>query len=260
MKDICADLTAETEALIAVISDIDEDTWNAPTPAEGWSTKDTIVHLTESDIIATLAVADPDDFETHKAAMQSGKAAAMGDALGTAGQVRTGAETLIWFRESRQAMLDALSPLDPKTRIPWFGPSMSALSFTTARLMETWSHGQDIADTVGATIPATDRLRHVAHIGVGTRPWSYMNRGEPVPEGSVRVELTAPSGELWTWNEDVSSDVVRGSAEDFCMVATQRRNLADTDLDVSGPLAEGWMAIAQAFAGPATDTRAPHRS
>ena len=32
---------------------------------------------------------------------------------------------------------------------PWYGPSMSARSFVTARLMETWAHGMDVADALG---------------------------------------------------------------------------------------------------------------
>jgi uncharacterized protein (TIGR03084 family) len=92
----------------------------------------------------------------------------------------------------------ALRPLDPKDRIPWFGPPMSARSFATARLMETWSHGWDVAEALGRPDPPTDRLRHVAHLGVVTRGWSYAVRGRPAPEGPVRVELEAPSGAEWT--------------------------------------------------------------
>ncbi len=118
--------------------------------------------------------------------------------------------------------------------------------------METWSHGQDVADALGAEWPATDRLRHVAHIGVSTRGWSYVNRGEAVPEGDVRVELTAPSGAVWTWGSEDAENRVSGAALDFCLVATQRRHLDDVSLETTGDLARGWMEIAQAFAGPPT--------
>lgn len=140
----------------------------------------------------------------------------------------------------------------PKERIPWFGPDMSTRSFATARLMETWSHGQDVADAVGAPWLPTDRLRHVAHIGVTTRGWSYFVRGETPPEGDVRIELTAPSGESWTWGPDEAADRVTGPALDFCLVVTQRRHQTDTALRTEGELAAGWIAIAQAFAGEPT--------
>jgi uncharacterized protein (TIGR03084 family) len=129
---------------------------------------------------------------------------------------------------------------------------MSTLSFATARLMETWSHGQDVAETLGVSLPATDRLRHVAHIGVTTRGWSYMNRGQDFPGGDVRVELTAPSGQVWTWGPEGADNKVSGSALDFCLVVTQRRHRDSTGLVTEGPLAEEWMGIAQAFAGPPT--------
>jgi uncharacterized protein (TIGR03084 family) len=151
-------------------------------------------------------------------------------------------------------MLAVFAPLGAKDRIPWFGPSMSALSFATARLMETWSHGQDIATALGVTIAPTDRLRHVAHIGVTTRGWSYANRGRTAPEVPVRVELDAPSGAVWTWGPDDAVDRVSGSALDFCLVVTQRLPVESTALRAEGPAATEWMSIAQAFAGPPTLT------
>ncbi|MCL4133719.1 UNVERIFIED_CONTAM: hypothetical protein GTU68_012994 [Idotea baltica] len=149
-------------------------------------------------------------------------------------------------------MVDAFLSRGPKERIPWFGPDMSTLSFATARLMETWSHGQDIADTVTAAWEPTDRLRHVAHIGVSTRGWSYVNRGMEPPEGPVRVELTSPSGEVWTWGPEDAADRLTGQAEEFCLVVTQRRRGDETSLVAEGALATEWLGLAQAFAGPPT--------
>jgi uncharacterized protein (TIGR03084 family) len=134
---------------------------------------------------------------------------------------------------------------------------MSARSFATARIMETWAHGQDVLDALGRTRRPTDRLRHVAHLGVSTRGWSYAIRGRPIPEVDVRVELAAPSGGTWSWGEPDSVDRVSGPAEDFCLVVTQRRHVDDTTLQVEGATATEWMAIAQAFAGPPMDGRRP---
>ena len=134
-----------------------------------------------------------------------------------------GAELLERWRAGRATLLDELRRTDPKARVPWYGPPMSAVSFTTARLMETWAHGQDVVDALGASRAASDRLRHVAHIGVRARPFSYVTNGREVPDGDVRVELRAPSGEVWTWNES-ATDCVTGEALDFCLVVTQRRH------------------------------------
>jgi uncharacterized protein (TIGR03084 family) len=133
---------------------------------------------------------------------------------------------------------------------------MGAKSFLTARLMEVWAHGQDVCDTVGAEREATDRLRHIAQLGVITRGWSYIVRGEQAPDTPVRVALTAPSGNEWTWGDPDATDSVTGAAEEFCLVVTQRRHIDDTGLVVSGDVARDWMNKAQAFAGgPTTKER-----
>lgn len=248
MEDICRDLDQEQQSLDAVVADLTEDQWLKATPAEGWDVKDTIIHLVQADMAAHLAVTDPEGFQQAKHNMLSGGFDAV---FGSRGD-KTGHEVLEWWRRERALMLAAFAARGPKDRIPWFGPDMSTLSFATARLMETWSHGQDVAETVGATIPPTDRLRHVAHIGVSTRGWSYLNRGRDFPGGEVRVELTSPSGQVWTWGPEDAADRVSGSALDFCLVVTQRRHRADTTLVTDGALAEEWMSIAQAFAGPPT--------
>jgi len=248
MDQICNDLEAEHAALDTVVADIDETMWTTSTPAEGWDVKDTIVHLIQADVAARIAVNDPDEFVNVKAAMMSGGGLAY--FAQTAG--RPGSEILALWRDERTQMLAAFRSRGPKERIPWFGPDMSTLSFATARLMETWSHGQDIADTVGAPWPATDRLKHVCHIGVTTRGWSYIVRGLKIPAGDVRVELTAPSGGLWTWGPEDAANRLTGSAEEFALVATQRRQPSSTSLVTNGELAAEWLSIAQAFAGEPT--------
>jgi len=249
MDQICDDLQAEHAALDAVVADITEETWTTATPAEGWDVKDTIMHLIQADMAASLAVTDPDGFaEAKKALLAAG--GSLGFFATTDG--KSGEEVLALWRTERDKMLAAFRGRGRKERIPWFGPDMSTLSFATARLMETWSHGQDVADTVGADWPSTDRLKHVCHIGVTTRGWSYIVRGREVPAGDVRVELTAPSGDTWTWGPEDATDRITGSAEEFALVATQRRQPSSTSLITEGDLATEWLSIAQAFAGEPT--------
>jgi uncharacterized protein (TIGR03084 family) len=169
----------------------------------------------------------------------------------------TGPQVLAWWRTARAALIEAYRPLDPATRITWYGPTMSARTFVTARLMEAWAHGQDVVDTLGLSRPATARLHHVAHLGVIARGWSYTTRGLTPPTGDVRVELVGPNGEAWTWGDAEAADRVRGSALDFCLVATRRRHVADTALVAEGPIATEWLPMAQAFAGPPGPGRAP---
>ncbi len=253
MEQICADLAAEHEALDAVVADLEEEPWGSATPAEGWDVKDTIVHLIQADVAARIAVEEPERFEILRdEALANG---GLDAAFGAKGD-RSGHEILIWWRDERSRMVAAFAACQPKDRIPWFGPDMGARSFATARLMETWAHGRDVADTIGAPWPATGRLRHVAHIGVSTRGWSYVNRGQIPPEGPVRVELVGPSGDRWDWGPDGAADRLTGAAEDFCLVVTQRRRPEETGLVAEGPLAVEWLSIAQAFAGPPSETPA----
>ena len=249
MGPICQDLADEHAALDAIVADLTETGWATPTPAAGWDVRDTIVHIVQADEAGYLAVADAAGFERAKEAVMSGGLEAFGSGRG-----RSGAETLAWWRDTRGAMLAAFAPLGGKDRIPWFGPSMSALSFATAWLMVTWAHGQDVATALGVQIEPTDRLRHVAHIGITTRGWSYVNRGRSVPDGPVRVELTAPSGTTWSWGPQDAPDRITGSALEFCLVVTQRLSVEATALQTSGAAAQEWMQLAQAFAGPATLT------
>jgi uncharacterized protein (TIGR03084 family) len=261
LSDIRADLAAEQAALDDVVGALRDEQWALATPSPGWSVADQISHLTYFDGTAAQAITDPDAFaaardELFRIAL-SGEGAAAADEL-TLGAYRamTPAELLAAWRGNRQVLADAAATLGDDDRVIWYGPSMSAKSFLTARLMECWAHGQDVVDTVGATRPATERLRHIAQLGFITRGWSYTNRGEEVPAGTIRLELVAPSGESWTWGPDDADDTVRGSAEDFCLVATQRRHLDDTGL-VTGELGRHWLVRAQAFAGGPTDGPAP---
>jgi uncharacterized protein (TIGR03084 family) len=137
---------------------------------------------------------------------------------------------------------------------------MGAMSFVTARLMETWAHGQDVRDAVGAMPSVSSRLRHVADIGVRARPFSYAVHGMDLPEAPVRVELVAPDGATWDWGPASAADVVAGPALDFCLLVTQRRHRDDLALVVQGPAAEEWVGIAQAFAGDPGPGRAPLRA
>ena len=250
---LCDDLAAEHAALDAVVARLDDGGWATPTPAVGWDVRDSIAHLAFFDDAATLAATDAAAFERD---LLGDGAALIASAVAKARSM-TGSDVLARWRADRSSFLATYRELDPSTRVPWFGPPMSAASKVTARLMETWAHGQDVVDALGADRPATDRLRHVAHIAVGARPFSYAVRGLDPPSAPVRVELIAPSGDTWTWGPADVPDVVRGPALDFCLVLTQRRHVDDTSLVATGDAAAEWIRIGQAFAGPPGPGRRP---
>ncbi len=252
MDELISDLRAETAALEGLLA---SGSWDTATPADGWTVRDQITHLAWFDDAAVRAATAPEDFRAEVQRM-------IADGLDTDLLVEErrsmpGEEVLAWFGSARGRLIDVLAALDPKARVPWYGPDMGVVSFTTARLMETWAHGQDVADGLGARLEPSDRLRHIAQIGVRALPWSFAVHGRPVPEAPVRVELALPGGRPWTVGPEDAADVVRGDALDFCLVVTQRRHPADVDLKVSGPVAGEWMEIAQAFAGPPGAGRRP---
>jgi uncharacterized protein (TIGR03084 family) len=254
MSELITDLRAETTDLERLLG---PGAWDVVTPAENWTVRDQITHLAWFDDAAVRAVTAPEAFRAEvKTMIEDGLDA---DRLVEQRRSMPGDEVAGWFHAARHRMIESLAAVHPKARIPWYGPDMGAVSFTTARLMETWAHGQDVADGLGVHREPSDRLRHVAEIGVRALPWSFTVHGRPVPATPVRVELTLPSGRPWTAGPDDAADVVRGPALDFCLAVTQRRHLTDVRLTVSGPVAAAWMEIAQAFAGPPGTGRRPGR-
>lgn len=244
-----ADLAAETAAFDVVLDGLDDATLGRPSAAEGWTIGDQVAHLAGFDEAAVTAATDPDAFGADlERRLVEGDDPIEG--YRRHGRTLTPAELRHWWRTSRRGLLDALAGLDARARVPWYGPPMSAMSHATARLMETWAHGLDIRDVTGHPPSVSERLRHVAHIGVGARAFAFAAHGLEPPEAPIRVELASPAEETWTWGPGDAVDVVSGPALDFCLLVTQRRHRDDLDLRVEGPAATAWMAIAQAFAGP----------
>ncbi len=258
MAALVADVAAETAVTRGLVAGLSENGWRTPTPAPGWDIADQIGHLAYFDQVAVRAVVDPDEFRAELAAIEA--AGINPDVIAARYRDRSGAQMLAWFDEARADLLATFAAIDPATRLPWFGPAMSAASALTARLMETWAHTQDIADALGVTREPTGRLRHVAHVGVGARAFSYIVNGKPPPAAPVRVTLTAPSGAVWTWGPAHATNRISGPALDFCLLVTQRRHRDDLALTAEGPAATEWMTIAQAFAGPPGPGRPPRRA
>ncbi|MDQ4094849.1 MAG: TIGR03084 family metal-binding protein [Actinomycetota bacterium] len=255
LAKIRADLEREHADLDAIVSSLDEDAWATPTPAEGWDVRDQVGHLAFFDEQATFAIRDPEGFSARLQEIAADVGAFLDDSVAK-GRALPGNEVLGWWRGARREMMLAFEDVDADRRIAWYGPPMKPASFMSARLMETWAHAQDVADALGLERTPTSNLRHVAHIAVLARPFSYTNNGLSVPSEPVYVELRAPDGSNWVWGEEAPNSV-RGDALDFCLVATRRRHLEDTRLEVRGDRAREWMSIAQTYAGPPGSGRQP---
>jgi uncharacterized protein (TIGR03084 family) len=257
LAELLSDLDAESADADRMVADLTAEQWNRETPAPGWTIIHQIGHLAWTDEQALLAATDPEAFaatlaqfaESDEPLGLTDREAAKLAALGPPA-------LLDRWRTTRAALGKALAGRSGD-RLPWFGPPMGVPSMVTARLMETWAHGQDIADALRVERVPTARLKHVAHIGVRARPFAYHAHGLQAPADDVRVELTGPSGERWTWGPEDAEQRVSGPARDFCLLVTQRRHRADLAVVASGAEADRWLDIAQAFAGPPGAGRTP---
>lgn len=243
------DLAAESDALDDLVGPLAPERWAAPTPAAGWTIAHQIGHLLWTDRLSLTSIVDEAGFQgllAEAATNQSGFVDAAADELATTPPARLLAE----WRGTRSELHAALREVPDGRKLLWFGPPMSAASMATARLMETWAHGLDVADALEAPASATARLKAIAHLGVRTRDFAYAVHGQTPPTDQFRVELTAPDGSLWAWGPDDAVQRVSGPALDFCYLVTQRRPRAALHLTAQGADAEHWLGIAQAFAGP----------
>ena len=246
---IIEDLRAESDALDALVAGLPAQRWSAPTPAAGWTIAHAIGHLLWTDRVALTSITDEPAFGRLLTAA-SADPTGLVDAGAEEQARRRPAKLLDDWRATRARLHKELLAVDPGRKLVWFGPPMSAASMATTRLMETWAHGLDVADTLGVRRPATNRMRSIAHLGVRTRDYAFVVNGLAAPVEPFRFELRAPDGSTWSWGPADAAQRVTGSAEDFCYLVTQRRPPETLDIEAVGDDARRWLTIAQAFAGP----------
>ena len=248
-EQIVDDLRAESDDLDALVADLADDGWAQPTPAAGWTIAHQIAHLLWTDRVALTSVTDEPGFADVLGAAARNPTGFVDEAADELAELPP-RKLLDEWRATRRTLHDALCAVPADRKLLWFGPPMSAASMATARLMETWAHGLDVADALGVRRTPTARLRSIAHIGVRTRDYAFNVHGLTPPAVEFRVELVAPDGDSWCWGPEDAAQRVTGSAEDFCALVTQRRSPASLDVVAEGPDTQRWLRIAQAFAGP----------
>ena len=260
MLQVSEDFRDEVEELHGLLQTLKPEDWDRETGFMQWTPWDVVAHLHYFDRVSLVALEGEETFAPERKALVK--------ALFEQGRTHRelarerfagveAAELAEQWRSTAHALAGALGGLEPKRRLPWFGPDMGVSMFTTARYMETWAHAQEIYDLVGASRSHTDRIKNIATIGLKTFGWTFVNRKLEIPGPPPYVRIAAPSGEVWEWNEPSETECIRGDAVDFCHVVTQGRNIADTALEVTGPIATQWMSIAQCFAGAPADPPKP---
>lgn len=242
--EVIADLIAEGNQLASVITGLDPAAWSTPT-SPGWTIAHTVAHLAFTDELGLTALTDESAFNALRQEHDPNEP----DDPTIAGFDASADQLLARWTRGRTGIADALAAASPEQRVPWVGPSMSITSFASARLMETWAHGVDIVEALGAEPPPTGRLRHIAHLGVRTRDFSFLVHSEQPPSAPIRIDLDGVDDETWSWGPGNATQYVSGPALEFCLVVTRRRHPADTSLEVCGNDARRWLEVAQAFAG-----------
>ena len=256
---ISRDLRAETDEFYAFLKTLDAKDWETETLFMQWTPWDVIAHLHFFDKVSLASLAGREEFAVcQKEFVEGMKEGLSGKELTRRALSEYDAPALLErWKSFGDDMAAQLGESDPKRRLPWFGPDMGVQMFTTARYMETWSHAQAIYDLKGATRTHSDRIKNIVAIGVKTFGWTFVNRQLEVPGPPPFVRLTAPSGEIWEYNDESETDRIEGTALDFCLTVTQVRNVKDTELVVHGEVANAWMDIAQCFAGGPVDPPKP---
>jgi uncharacterized protein (TIGR03084 family) len=259
LDSVLADLAAEGDRLESLVVGLDDEGWRTSTPAAGWTVATQVAHLAWTDEVAVIAATDQaawDDLVTEALKDPTGFV----DTEAFRGAEADPPELLARWRSARTSLADTLRGTPAGQKLPWFGPPMSPTSMATARFMETWAHSLDVHHALGEEPERTDRIRHVAHIGVRTRDFAYLVHEREAPADEFRIELTAPSGDLWSYGPEDATQTIQGSAWDFCLLVTQRIHRQDTDLVARGRDANEWLSIAQAFAGAPGSGRAARGS
>ena len=248
------DFLEESRAFAGRLAALSDSDFETQTQFKGWTINNIIRHLHVWNIAVDLSLQDEVSFGAFVAAMMEGVRCGKLPAFEASFLDGLSGQDLLhaWLNRT-ETVAAAFAKADPKLRLKWVGPDMSALSSITARLMETWSHAQAIYDVLGVARQDTDRIGNIVRLGVNTWGFTWKNRRQDPPGPMPQIHLTAPSGTVWEYGEASDSGLIRGNASEFCQVVTQCRNIADTSLAVTGEVAHQWMAVAQCFAGPPQD-------
>jgi uncharacterized protein (TIGR03084 family) len=228
--DIVADLAAEQERLEALLGDLTDEQWAAPSAAPGWSVTDVVIHLAQTEEAVTASVAHAGRADLWDRGDQT-----LDDTVDDAVRAdrAPAADVFARWRTARRSALDALRAADPQLRVPWAATPLRPAVLATTRLAEHWAHGLDITGPLRLPFADTDRLRHIAWLGHRTLPYAFAVVG--MEAADVYCELTAPDGSTWLYGPAGADSTVQGPAGDFCRVGARRLAPEDSRLVVDGP-------------------------
>ncbi|HWL60162.1 MAG TPA: TIGR03084 family metal-binding protein [Microbacteriaceae bacterium] len=251
--ELLDDLRAEAAELDALLVGLSPAEWRLDTQSRGWSIAHQVGHLELTERLMWTAMTDEPEFRRLAPITRTRPELSAGELA----RPDVGVRRLVAWRDSRTALLGVFAGWPGATRMPWVGPSMSFASAATSRIMEIWAHGEDVYQAVGATRAPTRRLRHIAHLAVAARDYSFRNRGLVAPAEPFRVEVQGPDGEVWSWGPEDAPQRVTGDAYDVALLATRRVHRSDSRVVAVGRDAVRWLRTMQAYAGPPGPRRRP---
>lgn len=242
MRDILSDLVAEQQFLDQSLQRIPIKIWDMVTPFKPWTVRDTIAHLADFEELGADSIAGGDRIKTWQTAPDL--EALRKEAIKRGRSIRP-QDVIEWWRGGRAKVVEPLSHMSADARIDWIDGDMSARTFATYRLMETWSHGLDIYATLGIDVEDTPRIRHICWLGWKTLPHAFKEAGEDYEP--IRIEVIGPGYSKWIYGPEGTDQLIKGSASDWARIAVRRAKPKDTRLKVSGEFAETAMRVAKAY-------------
>jgi uncharacterized protein (TIGR03083 family) len=195
------------QELLELLRGLTLDDWERPTVAAGWSVRDMVAHLLDTDLrrlsfqrdgLPPLRPAAPLTTDRDLVAfindLNTGWVAA---ARRLSPRVLTDLHGLVGPQVA--ALFASLDPFAPAIGVAWAGEERSAVWFDTAReYTEKWMHQQHIRDAVGAAL-LLDRRWLLPVLDTFVRGLPYAFRTVSAPGGtSVTLTVAEPLAESWT--------------------------------------------------------------
>jgi uncharacterized protein (TIGR03084 family) len=243
-------LAEQHAELAALLRGLDDAAWRQPTPCEGWTVSDVVLHLSQTDEMALASLEDRfADF--FLAAAGDGEATTVDEGaalLVERARGLSGPEVRQRWEANAAALRDALATADPHRRVTWVAGELSARTLATTRLAECWIHTGDVADALGVGRVHGERLWHIARLAWRTIPYAVAREGR-APPGPVALHLRGPNGDRWDFvPAGAPTTVIRGDAVELCLVAARRVDPRDTALEGTGPDAVAVLDLVRTYA------------
>ena len=242
MREILSDLVAEQQFLDQSLQRIPIKNWDRVTPSKPWTVRDTISHLAD---FADLAADTLLGGEKVKEWQKAGDLDVLRQRAIDRGRGMRPQDVIEWWRGGRAKVVEPLSHMTEHDRVEWIEGTMSARTFATFRLMETWAHGLDIYKALEIEVEDTARIRHVCWLGWKTLPYAFKAAG--LDYSPVRVEVIGPGYAKWVYGPEDTDDLIKGSASDWARVVVRRIKPKEVRLKVTGDTAQKAVEVAQAF-------------